>query len=62
MQEGLGLALSSNVNCQYEGEIMVESGPGVSSDLNAMLPAHPPPETGDDGIMDTLDNGREHIT
>ncbi len=59
---GSGLAFSSNVNCQHEDEIMVESGPGVFSELNAMLPAGSPSEAGAVGITDTLDNGREHIT
>lgn len=59
---GSGLALSSNVNCQHEDEIMAESGPGVFSDLNAVLPAGSPSEAGDDGITDALDNGRGHIT
>ena len=40
---------------------MVESALGVSRDLNAMLPAEPPSETGDNGSVDTLHNGREQI-
>lgn len=58
---GLGLALSSNVNCRHGGAIRVVPESGVFVDMIVMPPAEPPSETGDDGITDTSDNGREHI-
>ena len=51
------LALPDDVVRRHVGEIRVDAGPGV---ITEMLPAEPLPETGDDGIADTLDNSRKH--
>ncbi len=59
---GLCLALSSTVNCRHGCEIRAEPEPGAFIDMIAMPPAVPPSETGDGGITNALDKGREHIT